>query len=193
MELIVYKESDLIFEPLQELHFELMLAWLQASHVKCWWDPDISWTLEKVRAKYVSYVQGYKRVRGQKEALDAFVIVFREEPVGYIQMYDLRKHDHSQEVQLDLLPKKLAGIDVFFGEVKVIGKGLGSFAIEQFLKNFVAKKYDACAVVVDVKKNPAGIAYSRAGFKEFQLINNGLDIFIVVNHRRSFLIMKIFT
>ncbi len=171
MKLIVYDESDWLFEPLKEGHFEMMLGWLEAPHVKQWWDSDTSWTIEKVREKYESYVQRYKIVDGRKEAIEAFVIVFKGEPVGYIQVYDLRRHDYPTNFKLDELPKKLAGIDVFLGEVKVIGKGLGSFVIQQFLREKVAKKFDACAVFVDIKNNPAQIAYLRAGFKKMQEIH----------------------
>lgn len=48
---------------------------------------------------------------------------FQGELVGYIQMYDLRKYDYSAGANFNKLPKKLAGIDIFLGEVKVLGKG----------------------------------------------------------------------
>lgn len=33
------------FIPLAELHFSLLLKWLNTSHVKSWWDRDVNWTL----------------------------------------------------------------------------------------------------------------------------------------------------
>lgn len=52
------------FEPLHESHFPLLLKWLEAPHVKKWWNRDVTYTMELVREKYSSYVKGYKLVEG---------------------------------------------------------------------------------------------------------------------------------
>ena len=51
---------NIIFKPLGEADFPLLLKWLEKSHVKAWWDPDILWTLELIKEKYSDYVKGYK-------------------------------------------------------------------------------------------------------------------------------------
>jgi aminoglycoside 6'-N-acetyltransferase len=43
------------FEPLHESHFPLLLKWLEAPHVKKWWDQDVTYTMDLVREKYSSY------------------------------------------------------------------------------------------------------------------------------------------
>lgn len=177
MELISYEKSDVVFEQLKEGHFELMLVWLQTPHVKEWWDSEILWTMAKIQEKYASYVQGYKMVAGKREAIDAFIVVFKGNSVGYIQAYDLRRHNPGMEFGLDMVPEKLASIDVFLGEVNVLGKGLGSFVIQEFLERVVAEKFDICGIFVDEKNLPAHRVYERAGFKE--LLRFKSEIFLI--------------
>jgi aminoglycoside 6'-N-acetyltransferase len=77
---------DVKFYSLLPTHFELMFRWLEAPHVKKWWDQDISYTLDLVREKYESYTQGYKSVDGIKKPIDAYIINFDDQPIGYIQL-----------------------------------------------------------------------------------------------------------
>ena len=82
---------------------------------------------------------------------------------------NLRKHDYLTDFKLGDFPEKLAGIDVFCGEVKVLGNGLGIFVIRQFLKDIVSQKFSACGFFVDIKNTPARRYFARAGFKILQL------------------------
>lgn len=52
------------FEPLAESYFSLLLKWLEAPHVKAWWDWDVTWTPELIPEKFGSYVKGYQPVTG---------------------------------------------------------------------------------------------------------------------------------
>lgn len=53
----------IIFKPLQENHFPLLLNWLETSHVKAWWDQDVKWTPELIKERFGSYVHGFKRLK----------------------------------------------------------------------------------------------------------------------------------
>lgn len=120
------------FEPLQEFHFPLLLKWLQASHVKKWWDQDVTYTLDLVHEKYNSYVKGYKFVAGQQKPIQGFIIHNNQNPIGYIQIYNA--YDFLQTKQLFGLPENLGALDIFIGEEEVLQQGLGSKAISAFLK-----------------------------------------------------------
>lgn len=72
------------FAPLAESHFPLLLKWLQAPHIKKWWDQDVTYTLELVREKYSSYIEGYKFMDGQQKPIQGFIIHNNQNPVGYI-------------------------------------------------------------------------------------------------------------
>ena len=58
------------FIPLAESHFPLLLRWLEAPHVKAWWDQDVTWTLELVREKYGNYIKGNKRLKLNNQAIE---------------------------------------------------------------------------------------------------------------------------
>ncbi len=103
------------FAPLAELHFPLLLKWLEAPHVKAWWDKDVRWTAELIQEKYSDYVKGYKILqladRTIHKPIHAFVISLNSQPIGYIQCYN--KHDfpsHHGYESVDL-PKSCAGLD----------------------------------------------------------------------------------
>jgi hypothetical protein len=46
------------FIPLQESHFPLLLKWLEAPHVKAWWDQDVHWNLELIKEKFGDCAKG---------------------------------------------------------------------------------------------------------------------------------------
>ena len=76
------------FIPLAKSHFPLLLKWLEAPHVKAWWDQDVTYTLDLVHEKYSSYVKGYKLVEALQKPIKSFIIHHNQNPVGYIQIYN---------------------------------------------------------------------------------------------------------
>ena len=115
------------FEPLHESHFPLLLKWLEAPHVKKWWDQDVTYTLELVHEKYSSYIKGYKLVDGQQKPIQGFIIHNNQDPVGYIQIYNA--YDFPRSKSLLGLPENLGAFDIFIGEAAALQQGLGSKAI----------------------------------------------------------------
>lgn len=68
------------FAPLSEAHFPLLLKWFETSHVKAWWDQDISYTADLVKEKYTSYIDGYKLESGVKKAIHGYIIYVDNNP-----------------------------------------------------------------------------------------------------------------
>ena len=62
------------FEPLHESHFPLLLSWLEAPHIKKWWDQDVTYTIKLVHEKYSSYSKGYKLEGGVQKPIKGFII-----------------------------------------------------------------------------------------------------------------------
>ena len=120
------------FTPLAESHFPLLLKWLEAPHVKAWWDQGVTYTLDLVHEKYSSYVKGYKLVEGLEKPIKSFIIQHNQNPVGYIQIYNA--YDFPRSKSLLGLPENLGAFDIFIGEEEVLKQGLGSKAILEFLK-----------------------------------------------------------
>lgn len=106
---------NITFEPLKEEHLPLLLRWLQAPHVKKWWDQNIVYTLDSVKSKYGFYIQGYKQVNGVNKLMRAYIITIEQVPVGYIQMYNA--YDFPRNKTLFALPEKLGAFDIF---IKII-------------------------------------------------------------------------
>jgi len=163
------------FKPLAELHFSLLLKWLETPHVKEWWDKDVKWTIDLIREKYGTYVKLYKLLKLQgkliEKAIYPFIVTFDETPIGYIQYYD--KHDFPPEQNYETieLPKSCAGLDLYIGVSEFINKNIGTETLEFFVELHVSSKFDY--VLVDPNTDNLGAirAYEKAGFKEIKKVN----------------------
>jgi aminoglycoside 6'-N-acetyltransferase len=156
---------NISFTPLAESHFPLLLKWLESHHVKAWWDQNIQWTSELIQKKYIDYVTDYKLEKGQLKALQAYIIYVDNTPIGYIQIYNA--YDFERSKPLSDLPSNLAAFDVFIGEVIYVDRGIGSKAINQFLREY-ASSYDYVFADPDSANLAAIRAYEKAGFKKIK-------------------------
>ena len=118
---------EITFESLQEKHFSLLLKWLEASHVKKWWDSGITWTSELIKEKYTEYTQGYKIEGGVRRPVSAYIIYVENIPVGYIQLYNA--YDFARSEELLGLPESLAAVDIFIGETDYVSRGIGTIGL----------------------------------------------------------------
>ena len=157
------------FKPLQESHFPLLLKWLEAPHVKPWWDPEVCWTKDLIEQKYQSYVQGYKRLnlpdRMIEKPIHAFIIDIDGKEVGYIQYYNAYDFPREQGYEIEGLPKSLASLDIFIGAEDFLNKGLGALVLKKFLKDHIDPHYKACFVDPDGANLKAIHIYEKVGFK----------------------------
>lgn len=156
---------NITFKPLCEADFPLLLKWLEAPHVKAWWDQDIKWTLALIQEKYANYVKGYKLENGVRKSISAHIIYVDMTPIGYIQIYNA--YDFPCSKLLTGLPVSLAAFDVLIGEINYLKQNIGSRSIIQFLKEY------ACSythVFADPDKNNLSAirAYEKAGFKKIK-------------------------
>lgn len=169
------------FERLQESHFPQLLRWLEKPHVKKWWDQDVAYTIDLVREKYSSYIKGYKLEGENQKSIHAFIIYNNQRAVGYIQIYNA--YDFPRRKPLSDLPAKLGAIDIFIGEKDLLGRGLGSVAISDFLKLDETRQY--CHIFVDPdSKNIAAIkCYEKVGFKRVALHKDSGEVWMILNLR----------
>ena len=151
------------FIPLAKSHFPLLLKWLEAPHVKAWWDQDVTYTLDLVHEKYSSYVKGYKLVDGQQKPIQGFIIHNNQNPIGYIQIYNA--YDFPRSKTLSGLPANLGAFDIFIGEESALQQGLGSKAILEFLK-LHGNQYTHIFADPDSNNVAAVKCYKKAGFKK---------------------------
>jgi len=151
------------FKPLLESHFLLLLKWLEMPHVKKFWDRDIIYTIDMIYEKYSSYVKGYKLVGQLEKPIKAFIIYDKENPIGYIQIYNA--YDFLENKLLLSFPKDLGAIDVFIGEEEYLNKKLSSLIIKQFLEEYALKQYRYVFARPEFKNEKAVRSYENAGFK----------------------------
>jgi RimJ/RimL family protein N-acetyltransferase len=151
------------FKPLRETDFSLLLKWLEAPHVKSWWDQCIQWTPDLIQQKYGDYVKGYKLENGVAKPINAYIICLDEAPIGYIQSYNA--YDFARSKPLNGLPSSLAAFDMFIGEENYLKRGIGSKALVLFLKKH-------CDSYTHIFADPESVnlaairAYEKAGFKK---------------------------
>ncbi len=150
------------FTQLTESHFPLLLKWLEAEHVKTWWDQDVHWTNELISKKYADYVKGYKLVHGTPKSINPYIICVDEKPVGYIQLYNA--YDFPRSKPLFGFQKNLGAFDIFIGDEKYLKQNIGSIAITKFF-NLYAHQYSHIFVDPDAGNTAAIKCYEKAGFR----------------------------
>ncbi|MBS0236490.1 MAG: acetyltransferase [Proteobacteria bacterium] len=157
------------FSPLAEADLPLLLKWLEASHVKAWWDQDVQWTEALVREKFGDYIEGVKPLHVGDTTITkpmyAFVIEVDGAPVGYIQYYDVHDFPREDNVSTAELPKSCAGLDLYIGEAQYIGRGIGSQALALFTQRHVLQQFNHIFVDPDTANTRAIRAYQKAGFE----------------------------
>jgi aminoglycoside 6'-N-acetyltransferase len=165
------------FVPLAESHFPLLLKWLETPHVKAWWDQDVKWTPELIREKFGNYVKGNKRSKFKDQGIEkpthAFIIVFDDTPIGYIQYYNKHDFPFEQGYETTELPTSCAGLDWYIGEYEFTGKGIGSKALSHFVESHVFPAFGSVFVDPDTANLAAIRAYEKVGFKVIKLVNKG--------------------
>jgi RimJ/RimL family protein N-acetyltransferase len=143
------------FRALERSDFQLLQRWLSEPHVDAWWHDALD--LAGLEQKYGPRIDG-------TEPTHVFIIEHESRPIGWIQWY--RWSDYPKyAAQLEAEPNA-AGIDLSIGEVSVVGKGIGSSAIREFILNVVSAEPDITAIVTDPEERNGRScrAFEKAGF-----------------------------
>ncbi|GEM47085.1 GNAT family N-acetyltransferase [Deinococcus cellulosilyticus] len=160
------------FLPLQDDHLTLLHCWLQQPHVREFWD-DGDRTLEDVQASYGS----------ADRDVDAFLILLEDCPIGYIQAYPV----DAESPFVFCRRGNTWGMDLFIGEVKHLGKGLGFQAVQVFA-DFLHTEYGADRVLIDpsIRNHRAIHIYQKAGFEPVaELVHAGERLLLLRRDRPS--------
>ncbi len=114
-------EIMLNLRKLEEKDLALLQKWENTPHVKEFWDSDKEYDEE-----YCEYV-----FRTKNDSLKQFIFEYEDQPVGYIQYY------HACEVGDGWWENQKPGtygIDLYIGESKFLGLGLGKKIIELIIE-----------------------------------------------------------
>jgi aminoglycoside 6'-N-acetyltransferase len=133
-----------------------MYEWLRREHVRRWWDEHESY--EDVARHFLPSIEGRRPV-------DLYLILLDGRPVGFIQTYLVA--DHPETAALVGLGAGVAGVDLFIGEEKLTGKGLGSEVLRVFVRDivFAEPATSACIADPDVRNAASLRAFEKAGFR----------------------------
>ncbi len=94
-------------------------------------------------------------------------------PIGLIQIYNA--YDFARKSPLINLPKSLAAIDFFIGDVDYIGKAIGA----EVLKVFDYQGYENILVDLSLDNIAAIKAYEKAGFKRIKEYKESNEILML--------------
>ena len=119
--------------------------------------------LDDVARKYA------KRIAGE-EPTRSFVIECDGQPIGYIQTY--RIADYAEYAEHLAASGNAAGVDLFIGDAKQIGRGIGSRALAEFLRTivFVDDSTDECIIGPEPGTLRAIRSYQKAGFRYWKTV-----------------------
>lgn len=118
-------DATIAFRPMSEADLPMVAGWLHAPHTHPWWAYD------------VDYPAIEQAVRGEV-AVEPWILVVDGQDAGYFQVYDVG-HDPGYRAACARVgvDPGTAGIDYLIGEPALIGGGLGTLAIEGFVRDIV--------------------------------------------------------
>lgn len=161
---IEYISHQISFVPLKVEHFTYLQHWLNTEHVARWWSKDKAWNRSDIEKKYKTYLQGFKMTGKEAKPLHAFIVECANNPIGYIQYYDI--NDFAREgYDLPFLKGKIAAIDFYIGEKQYLNKNLGVVLLNQFIESYIKQSYSEVFVDPDTANTAAIRTYEKSGFK----------------------------
>ena len=155
------------FRPMSAADLPLVRDWLARPHVTEWWG-DTFERFELVSADL------------EVEAMEQFIVVTVERPLGYLQCYDPQGWPDNG---LGEHPSGTRGIDQFIGEADMVNRGHGSAFILSFLDNLIAAGAPRIITDPDPANGRAIRAYEKAGFEKTRLVDtpDGIALLMVRN------------
>ena len=149
---------DFAFRPLRRTDFPQLSIWLARPHVQQWWEHDPS--PGAVEGDFGGGIDG-------TEATERFVVLLDGREIGLVQRYQIGDHPtwlHALKV-IDC-PANAVGIDYFIGQADLVGLGVGTAMLAQFVAATWERYPDATLMLADVRpENPASWrALEKNGF-----------------------------
>jgi len=166
-----------------EYDMSLLLKWLTNTEVLQYvYGEGVPWDIEKIKEKFS------EKTTGQSITV-ACLILYQEQEVGYVQYYPI-EHDSYKvnDVATYERIKDGYGIDMFIGEPKLWGKGIGRQALG-VLEDFLRSHLNVQIICVDpAVGNERGVCFwKKVGFEVVDIIEDYDD-----NNAESMLMVKSF-
>lgn len=153
---------NITFKPLAFSDIPIMHQWFNKPHVQAFYSLR-QWIEQEVLEKLKPYILSDNPVNG-------FIILINQQPIGYVQYYNVKDYPwNNQNLSEDII-EHAAGMDLFIGEERFIGKGLGGEIIKNFLDAMIWPQFQYCIVDPDVNNTAAIRCYEKLHFKEHAII-----------------------
>ena len=107
-----------------------------------------------------------------KRPLIGFILLFEEQPIGYLQYYKIKDFPWPQQDFEPKIVNEAAGIDLFIGNRNYIGKGLGQKIVDHFLKSLIWPRFQFCIVDPDQRNLSSIKMFEKSGFIKHKIINS---------------------
>jgi aminoglycoside 6'-N-acetyltransferase len=162
-------KNKFTFKPLSFSDVPLMCQWYNLPHVQKFYSLR-QWTEKEVLEKLKLHITGEKPVLG-------FIVLMGEDPIGYVQQYKIsEQYEVSDYFWLDqnlsqAIVNNAAGMDLFIGDEKFIGKGIGSAIIKAFIESKIWSQFQYCVVDPDVRNISAIKCYEQLNFQDHAVID----------------------
>ena len=134
----------------------LLHEWLQRPHVQRWWSE---------RETYDEVVAHYGPALDGDDPTDHYITLLDENPIGLVETYLVS--DHPEYAAIVDVGEGVAGVDLFIAEEALVGRGLGSSLLRQFVDEIVFARPGTVACIAGPEsENVASIrAFEKAGFR----------------------------
>ncbi len=156
------------FTPLAESHFPLLLKWLEAPHVKKWWDQDVMYSMDLVKEKFDKHIHGIALSKNPDNKIYSYIICVNKKMIGYIQAYNAHNFARENGLDLSAISGPVCGIDLFIGESPFLHKGWGTRILNEFARQILISHFDWCLIDPEKDNLTAIKAFKKAGFKIFE-------------------------
>ncbi len=151
-----FEGASIGFRPVLHGDLPVLRDWIASPHWQAWWEePD----------KEISYIRDM--IEG-RDTTRPYIISVAGEDLGYIQNWfvaDFQNSDWSALYPwIDRLPAETVGVDLSIGPPELLGRGLGTAALRQFVDRLRAERHDFIIIDPAPSNYRAVRAYEKAGF-----------------------------
>lgn len=153
-------DAPMRFRPIRREDFAMLSTWLATAHVARWWDDDPS--PEAIEADYGPVVDGI-------EPAEVCIAMLGDMPIGLIQRYRFDAYPEWIAAMAHIMdvPEGALSFDYFVGPSEMLGQGLGTRMITQFIRDTWAELPEARCVIVpaNASNRASWRALERAGMQ----------------------------
>jgi RimJ/RimL family protein N-acetyltransferase len=159
---VIAAEGDLAIRRVrdQDDDYGRLVDWRNSPHVREWWNPD------EPPVTMARVIEELGLRGGGDDQTTPCIIELAAEPVGFIQFYPwAAEQAYLAEIGLSL-PERAWGLDIFIGDSRLAGRGIGSRAVRLLSDQlFAEESATVVALITEATNARSHAAYRHAGMR----------------------------